>query len=58
MENFTENELQEISKNMISYGGIFHKRIGEALMVANEEDTQELCSVFGELFRRFLRYSI
>lgn len=56
MKTFTQNEILKISKNMIRFGGSFHRCIGEALSKADKENTQKLINAFYDEMQQYLKY--
>lgn len=50
---FTEEELIDITADMITYGGSFAKAIGTALLHADNQNKNKLVNAFSELLQAY-----
>lgn len=57
MLQYTPKEIQEIALNMRAYGGSFMRNLGEALLVADYQNTKKILSNWAEDCAKYLKYS-
>jgi hypothetical protein len=54
----TPSQIQKAALNMVAYGGSFMKHLGNALLVADQENTIKILSNWEDEIKQYLKYEL